>query len=122
VDGSSTLKSIDMKKGTKNGTPTHFVYPSKTSVQSKRYKAHVMGTTYVYDFPELFRRAVNKSWREYQKIQPSSCCLEVLVKEQEYFLDASNNFVPVVRADGKPFFVFCNLTAQVKIQSEWLSG
>lgn len=37
-------------------------YPAKELLQPKRYKAHNMGTTYVYDFPELFRQAVLSLW------------------------------------------------------------
>jgi len=37
-------------------------YSTKGALQPKRYKAHIMGTQYVYDFPELFRQAVENSW------------------------------------------------------------
>jgi acetyl-CoA carboxylase/biotin carboxylase 1 len=40
-------------------------YPAKESLQPKRYKAHNMGTTYVYDFPELFRQTVISQWKKY---------------------------------------------------------
>lgn len=39
-------------------------YPAKESLQPKRYKAHNMGTTYVYDFPELFRQATITQWKK----------------------------------------------------------
>ncbi|EAZ62752.1 acetyl-coenzyme-A carboxylase [Scheffersomyces stipitis CBS 6054] len=42
-------------------------YPAKESLQPKRYKAHLMGTTYLYDFPELFRQAVLSQWKKYAK-------------------------------------------------------
>lgn len=42
-------------------------YPAKESLQPKRYKAHNMGTTYVYDFPELFRQATLSQWKKYNK-------------------------------------------------------
>ncbi len=31
-----------------------------------RYAANKMGTTYVYDFPEMFRKALLKCWTDYQ--------------------------------------------------------
>lgn len=37
-------------------------YPTREWLQPKRYKAHLMGTTYVYDFPELFRQAILHRW------------------------------------------------------------
>ncbi|KAF3986487.1 hypothetical protein FT663_04865 [Candidozyma haemuli var. vulneris] len=42
-------------------------YPAKESLQPKRYKAHNMGTTYVYDFPELFRQATISQWKKHVK-------------------------------------------------------
>ena len=102
IDRASTLHSIKVEgsKGKKNGASTQFVYPSKTSIQSKRYKAHVMGTTYVYDFPELFRRAVNKAWRESQKVHLGLGRPKEFVKVTEYALDKCHNLVPVNRPDG----------------------
>jgi len=38
-------------------------YDTKGALQPKRYKAHVMGTQYAYDFPELFRQAIENSWK-----------------------------------------------------------
>lgn len=40
-------------------------YPAKESLQPKRYKAHNMGTTYVYDFPELFRQSTISQWKKF---------------------------------------------------------
>ena len=42
--------------------PVSTPYPTKEWLQPKRYKAHLMGTQYVYDFPELFRQAFQNSW------------------------------------------------------------
>ncbi|KAI0006912.1 acetyl-CoA carboxylase [Xylariaceae sp. FL0662B] len=46
-------------------------YPTKNWLQPKRYKAHLMGTQYVYDFPELFRQAVENTWAKTVKLHPS---------------------------------------------------
>lgn len=40
-------------------------YPVKEWLQPKRYKAHLMGTTYVYDFPELFHQAAITAWQKH---------------------------------------------------------
>lgn len=45
--------------------PISTPYPAKESLQPKRYKAHNMGTTYVYDFPELFRQATISQWKSF---------------------------------------------------------
>ena len=34
------------------------LYPTKEWLQPKRYSAHLAGTTYIYDFPELFRQGL----------------------------------------------------------------
>ncbi|CAN6604237.1 acetyl-CoA carboxylase [Trichomonascus vanleenenianus] len=45
-------------------------YPTKEWLQPKRYKAHLMGTTYCYDFPELFRQAIASQWKKYDRALP----------------------------------------------------
>ena len=41
------------KKGSMHLCPVNKEYPTKSALQPKRYKAHLMGTQFVYDFPEL---------------------------------------------------------------------
>lgn len=62
--------------GTKEKGPMHLLsvntpYATKNWLQPKRYKAHLMGTQYVYDFPELFRQAIQNSWNKAIKNQPA---------------------------------------------------
>ncbi len=42
--------------GSLSGQKVSTPYPSKDHLQQKRYVAQSMGTTYVYDFLELFRQ------------------------------------------------------------------
>lgn len=56
------FKSIG-QPGSMHLRPISTPYPVKESLQPKRYKAHNMGTTYVYDFPELFRHATMAQWK-----------------------------------------------------------
>ncbi|CAH6723081.1 acetyl-CoA carboxylase [[Candida] jaroonii] len=56
------FKSIG-QPGSMHLRPISTPYPVKESLQPKRYKAHNMGTTYVYDFPELFRQATIAQWK-----------------------------------------------------------
>ena len=60
------------KVGSMHLRPVSTPYPTKEWLQPKRYKAHLMGTQYVYDFPELFRQAFFNSWT---KAVSSLCCL-----------------------------------------------
>ncbi|KFY43598.1 hypothetical protein V494_01898 [Pseudogymnoascus sp. VKM F-4513 (FW-928)] len=50
------------KIGSMHLRPVSTPYPTKEWLQPKRYKAHLMGTQYVYDFPELFRQAIQNNW------------------------------------------------------------
>ncbi|KAI0480066.1 acetyl-CoA carboxylase [Xylariaceae sp. FL0804] len=59
------------KIGSMHLMPVNTPYPTKNWLQPKRYKAHLMGTQYVYDFPELFRQAVENSWSKVVKAQPA---------------------------------------------------
>ncbi|EDO19481.1 hypothetical protein Kpol_1018p8 [Vanderwaltozyma polyspora DSM 70294] len=53
------------KPGSMHLRPIATPYPVKEWLQPKRYKAHLMGTTYVYDFPELFRQAATNQWAKH---------------------------------------------------------
>lgn len=53
------------KPGSMHLRPIATPYPVKEWLQPKRYKAHLMGTTYVYDFPELFRQAAITAWEKH---------------------------------------------------------
>lgn len=79
-------------------------YPTKNALQPKRYKAHLMGTQYVYDFPELFRQAIQNSWTKAVKSQPSLSnkqppqgeCIDF----SELVLDDSDKLAEVSREPG----------------------
>ena len=73
--GEWVFKSIG-HPGSMHLRPISTPYPVKESLQPKRYKAHNMGTTYVYDFPELFRQATISQWKKYgKKYQKMFSCL-----------------------------------------------
>ncbi|KAK8115361.1 Acetyl-CoA carboxylase [Apiospora kogelbergensis] len=79
-------------------------YPTKNALQPKRYKAHLMGTQYVYDFPELFRQAIQNSWAKAVKHQPSLASKQPPVGEcidyHELVLDDTNKLAEVSREPG----------------------
>ncbi|KAF2431568.1 acetyl-CoA carboxylase [Tothia fuscella] len=92
------------KIGSMHLLPVYTPYPTKGALQPKRYKAHIMGTQYVYDFPELFRQAIENSWiktvgqhshlKERQPIKGE--CIEY----NELVLDDNDNLVEVNRDPG----------------------
>ncbi|KAI9852255.1 MAG: acetyl-coenzyme-A carboxylase [Thelocarpon superellum] len=79
-------------------------YPTKEWLQPKRYRAHLMGTQYVYDFPELFRQALQNSWTKAvakhsslrEKQPPTGECMDY----SELVLDDSDNLAEVSREPG----------------------
>ncbi|KAJ3872450.1 acetyl-CoA carboxylase [Lentinula edodes] len=68
--GTTILKSIG-EKGPLHLQPVHQAYSSKESLQSKRYQAHLIGTTYVYDFPDLFSKALQNLWDNTRATNPT---------------------------------------------------
>ncbi|CAI4048673.1 acetyl-CoA carboxylase HFA1 SKDI_13G3370 [Saccharomyces kudriavzevii IFO 1802] len=63
-DGNLVLKSPG-KQGHSDQKFASLPYSVKDWLQPKRYKAQFMGTTYVYDFPDLFQQAAIQQWKKY---------------------------------------------------------
>ncbi|KAM3067087.1 acetyl-coenzyme-A carboxylase, variant 2 [Clarireedia jacksonii] len=92
------------KIGSMHLRPVSTPYPTKEWLQPKRYKAHLMGTQYVYDFPELFRQAIQNSWVKAvskhsslaDKQPPTGECIDY----SELVLDDNDNLAEVLREPG----------------------
>ena len=92
------------KIGAMHLRPVSSPYPTKEWLQPKRYKAHLMGTQFVYDFPELFRQAFQNSWTKavakhqslVDKKPPTGDCMEY----SELILDENDNLAEVSREPG----------------------
>lgn len=50
------FKSYTEKHGPLHGMLINSPYVTKDLLQAKRFQAQSLGTTYVYDFPEMFRQ------------------------------------------------------------------
>jgi len=92
------------KIGAMHLRPVSTPYPTKEWLQPKRYKAHLMGTQYVYDFPELFRQAIQNSWTKAvsrhspladKQPQTGEC-----IDYSELVLDDQDNLAEVSREPG----------------------
>ncbi|KAH3678328.1 hypothetical protein WICMUC_001561 [Wickerhamomyces mucosus] len=94
--GDWVFKSIDTP-GSMHLRPISTPYPEKEFLQPKRYKAHLMGTTYVYDFPELFRQATLAQWKKYA---PNAKVPEDFLQTTELILDDSDEITEVSRDAG----------------------
>ena len=79
-------------------------YPTKGALQPKRYKAHIMGTQYVYDFPELFRQAVENSWAlavsKHPHLKDKQPVKGECIEYNELVFDDSDNLAEVAREPG----------------------
>ncbi|KAG0050037.1 acetyl-coenzyme-A carboxylase, partial [Linnemannia elongata] len=80
--------------------PVNQPYPTKEWLQPRRYKAHLMGTTYVYDFGELFRQAVRAQWNHAVKVNPSLKAPNQVLEMRELVLDEKQQLQQVVREAG----------------------
>lgn len=92
------------KLGSMHLRPVSTPYATKEWLQPKRYKAHLMGTQYVYDFPELFRQAFQNSWTKAIAKIPSLIAQRPPVGEcidyNELVLDDTDNLVEINRGPG----------------------
>ncbi|ODV86304.1 hypothetical protein CANARDRAFT_6793 [[Candida] arabinofermentans NRRL YB-2248] len=72
-------------------------YPTKEWLQPKRQRAHGLGTTYVYDFPELFKQSVISQWKKYN---PSIKIDDDAFSYAELIIDDADELTEVQREPG----------------------
>lgn len=60
--GVFVLKSFDDSLGSLSNQPVETPYPPLSKLEYKRICAHSIGTTYVYDYPNLFCQSVNSGF------------------------------------------------------------
>lgn len=92
------------KIGSMHLRPVSTPYPTKGALQPKRYKAHIMGTQYVYDFPELFRQAVENTWMnaasKHAHLKEKQPVKGECIEYYELLLDDNDNLAEVNREPG----------------------
>ncbi|KND02645.1 uncharacterized protein SPPG_01732 [Spizellomyces punctatus DAOM BR117] len=98
--GVQKLMSLSSPPGPLHHQAVGAPYPTRESIQPKRYKAHLMGTTYIYDFPELFRRAVEKSWIRYAE-ESGARVPAVIMNVVELVVGKNGELVETVREPGE---------------------
>jgi acetyl-CoA carboxylase / biotin carboxylase 1 len=101
--GTCILKSIG-DKGPLHLQPVSHAYPTKESLQPKRYQAHLIGTTYVYDFPDLFSKALNNVWVKARNTELSLVLPKKFLESKELILDEHDQLTEVDRAPGNNTF------------------
>lgn len=97
IGGTSKVGSMHLR-------PITSPYPNKEWLQPKRYKAHLMGTQYVYDFPELFRQAIQNSWAKavskFPSLRDKQPKVGECIEAAELVLDEADNLAEVQREPG----------------------
>jgi len=97
VGGTTKIGSMHLR-------PVSTPYPTKGALQPKRYKAHILGTQYVYDFPELFRQAIENSWVEgvgkHADLRTKQPVKGECIEYSELVLDDADNLAEVKREPG----------------------
>ncbi|SCU82993.1 LAMI_0C01618g1_1 [Lachancea mirantina] len=96
AQGEWVFKSLQ-KPGSMHLRPIATPYSGKEWLQPKRYKAHLMGTTYVYDFPELFRQAAVSQWSKYS---PKSKLADEFFIANELIEDENGELTEIEREPG----------------------
>jgi acetyl-CoA carboxylase/biotin carboxylase 1 len=101
--GTTILKSIG-EKGPLHLQPVNHPYATKESLQPKRYQAHLIGTTYAYDFPDLFSKALQNVWTKARTNDLSLSPPRTYLESKELVLDEDDQLVELDRAPGNNTF------------------
>uniref|UniRef100_A0A671LRB0 acetyl-CoA carboxylase n=1 Tax=Sinocyclocheilus anshuiensis TaxID=1608454 RepID=A0A671LRB0_9TELE len=92
--GQIMFQSFGDKQGPLHGMLTNTPYVTKDLLQAKRFQAQTLGTTYVYDFPEMFRQALFKLWG------PGDSYPKDVLMCNELVLDSQERLVQMNRLPG----------------------
>lgn len=99
--GQIVFESYDQKQGPHHGLPVSTPYVTKDHLQLKRFSAQTLGTTYVYDFPELFQQAIARQWKQWCSKHKEEKCPTNVMKVTEYVLDENDQLMPMNRLHGE---------------------
>ncbi|XP_069727330.1 acetyl-CoA carboxylase 2 isoform X1 [Phaenicophaeus curvirostris] len=92
--GSIMFHSYGDKQGPQHGMLINTPYVTKDLLQAKRFQAQSLGTTYVYDFPEMIRQALFKLWGS-SELYPKD-----VLTYTELVLDSQGHLVQMKRIPG----------------------
>ncbi|XP_069882456.1 acetyl-CoA carboxylase 2 isoform X1 [Dipodomys merriami] len=92
--GSIMFHSFGNKQGSQHGMLINTPYVTKDLLQAKRFQAQSLGTTYIYDFPEMFRQALFKLWTSPDKYPKD------ILTYTELVLDPQGQLVEMNRLPG----------------------
>ncbi|XP_064490125.1 acetyl-CoA carboxylase-like isoform X4 [Ornithodoros turicata] len=101
VTGQMQFEAWGHKQGPLHGLPISTPYLTKDYLQQKRFQAQSNGTTYVYDFPDMFRQALIRLWEEHLEMHPDEDMPSCLLSCVELVLDAQGRLVEQKRLPGE---------------------
>lgn len=105
ITGDFLLKSLSRIPGSFENCSITSPHPPREDIQPKRYKAHSMGTTYVYDFLNLFKRALQQVWLMWEeRLQRSGHTTEIptqMISFSELVLNDQDELENVSRPPGQ---------------------
>ena len=96
------------RHGPLHGLPISTPYMTKDYLQRKRFAAQLNGTTYVYDYPDMFRQTCKRMWNEYIARYPKENIVmpECLVSSIELVLNDDDVLVEQKRLPGSLLLQF----------------
>jgi acetyl-CoA carboxylase/biotin carboxylase 1 len=96
------------RHGPLHGLPISTPYMTKDYLQLKRFQAQSNGTTYVYDYPDMFRQTCKRMWNEYiaRHSKDNVILPELLVSSVELVLDVEGNLIEQKRLPGMLISLF----------------
>ncbi|XP_046694454.1 acetyl-CoA carboxylase 1 isoform X4 [Silurus meridionalis] len=100
--GQIMFQAYGDKQGPLHGMLINTPYVTKDLLQSKRFQAQSLGTTYVYDLPEMFRQALKKLWQSMDAFAhlPKCPLPPELLTFTELVLDSQGQLVQLNRLPG----------------------
>ncbi|XP_047665603.1 acetyl-CoA carboxylase 1 isoform X8 [Tachysurus fulvidraco] len=100
--GQIMFQAYGDKQGPLHGMLINTPYVTKDLLQSKRFQAQSLGTTYVYDLPEMFRQALKKLWQSMDAYAhlPKCPLPSELLTSTELVLDSQGQLVQMNRLPG----------------------
>ena len=85
-----TWSLTNIKTGPLHDLPISTPYMTKDYLQLKRFQAQSNGTTYIYDFPDMFQAALMKLWEEYLECRPEIEMPQQVMTYVELVVDPNN--------------------------------
>ncbi|MPC07509.1 Acetyl-CoA carboxylase [Portunus trituberculatus] len=102
LTGQIKFEGFGIRQGPLHGLPISTPYMTKDYLQLKRFQAQKNGTTYVYDFPEMFRQALEREWEKHLKERGENEDIpEHLISLVELVLDQDDQLVEEKRLPGE---------------------